>query len=254
MASAGKVAAFAALVRIFDVTFAGFQLDWRPVIYVLAVLTLVVGAVLAVVQTDVKRMLAYSSISHAGFILVAVDAATERGTAAALYYLMAYTFMVLGTFGIVAVLSGRHDDRTALEDLRGVGRRRPVLALALAVLLFAQAGVPPTTGFLAKFEVIGSAAATGETASYVLAVVAMLAAVVAAFLYLRVVVTMYLSGEGDSVEPSAEALAATSRRMDPAAGIAVALAVGFTVVFGIVAAPLIDFAREAVPVIILASP
>ena len=189
MASAVKVAGFAALVRVFVVTFAQYRLDWQPAVYALAVLTLLVGAVLAIVQHDVKRMLAYSSISHAGFILVGVQAASHRGTAAVVFYLAAYTFMVIGTFGVLTVISGRGDRKTSLDDLDGLGARRPALALALTIFLLAQAGVPLTTGFVAKFEIIGAAV---EMRSFWLAVIAMVSAVVSAFLYLRIVLSVYL--------------------------------------------------------------
>jgi NADH-quinone oxidoreductase subunit N len=195
MASGVKVAGFAGLVRVFWIGLGPYVADWRPLIAGLAVLTLVLGSFLAAVQTNVKRMLAYSSITHAGFILVAVHAASSPngdgvlGGEAFLFYLLAYTVMVAGTFGVVTVVGGRGDDDHELDDYRGLSRRYPVLAGLMSVLLFAQAGVPFTSGFFAKFRVI--AAAAGEE-SYVLAAVAMLAAVVAAVLYLRVVVRMFL--------------------------------------------------------------
>ena len=158
---------------------------------------MVVGSVLAVVQTDVKRMLAYSSINHAGFVLVAVQAASERGVEAALFYLAAYTCMVAGSFGVVTVVSRKGDIGNSLDDYRGLSRDRPVLALAFALFLFAQAGVPLTSGFFAKFYVITAAIDAGSTW---LAVIAMLTAVVAAFLYLRIIVSMYMSVE-DAGEP-----------------------------------------------------
>jgi NADH-quinone oxidoreductase subunit N len=195
MASGVKVAGFAGLVRVFWVGFGPYLADWRPLIGGLAVLTLVLGSLLAAVQSNVKRMLAYSSIAHAGFILVAVHAAASPngrgvlGGEAFLFYLLAYTIMVAGTFGVVTVVGGRGDGRHDLDDYRGLSRRYPVLAGLMSVLLFAQAGVPFTSGFFAKFRVIAAAA---DEESYVLAGVAMLAAVVAAVLYLRIVVRMFL--------------------------------------------------------------
>jgi len=235
MASAAKTAGFAALLRVFVVGFGSYQADWRPVVFVLAVLTLVVGALLAVVQTNVKRMLAYSSINHAGFILVGVQAGTQRGISAALFYLLVYTFLVTGTFAVVTVVSGRGDAATSLDDFRGLARRRPLLAAVFALLLLSQAGVPLTAGFMAKFEVISAAADRG---SYALAVVAMGSAVVAAFLYLRIIVSMYLADAGD----------ATGAVPVPfSAGLALAAAVGFTVVVGVAPSLVLDITRDAVP-------
>ncbi|MEL7156079.1 MAG: NADH-quinone oxidoreductase subunit N [Actinomycetota bacterium] len=204
MASGIKVAGFAGLVRVFWIGFGPYLEDWRPLIAGLAVLTLLLGAVLALVQTNVKRMLAYSSITHAGFILVAVHAGSSSsgsvlGGEAFLFYLLAYTLMVVGTFGVVTVVGDRGDRNHDLSDYRGLSRRSPLLAVMMSILLFAQAGVPFTSGFFAKFRVIAAAA---EDESYVLAGVAMVAAVVAAVLYLRIVVSMFLidpdgAAEGD---------------------------------------------------------
>lgn len=201
MAAAAKAAGFAALLRIFYAGFGTLQLDWKPMIWVLAVLSLVVGSVLAVVQTDVKRMLAYSSISHAGYVLIGLQAASDRGIAGSLFYLLAYTFMVLGSFAIVTMVGQAGDARHALDDYRGLARTRPGLALALAVFLLAQAGVPFTSGFLAKFGVIAAAV---ESRSYALAIIAMVAAVIAAFFYLRVIVVMYMTGDAEAGETPAE--------------------------------------------------
>jgi NADH-quinone oxidoreductase subunit N len=196
MASGVKVAAFAGLIRVFVLAFESYSVDWQPLIFGIAVATLVVGSVLAVVQTNVKRMLAYSSIAHAGYVLVGVQAATDDGVEAALFYLAAYTFMVAGSFGVVALFGRQGDSHHTLDDYRGLGRERPVLALVLALFLFAQAGVPLTSGFFAKFYVISAAVDAGSTA---LAVVAMLAAVVAAYLYLRIVVSLYMTDtEGET--------------------------------------------------------
>lgn len=238
MAAAAKAAAFAALLRVFYLGFSTYRVDWRPLVWALAVLTLVVGSVLAAVQTDVKRLLAYSSISHAGFILVGVQAASAEGTASSLFYLFAYAFMALGSFGVLTVAGRAGDGAHGLDDYRGLARRRPALAFAFTVFLLAQAGVPFTTGFLAKFKVIGAAV---EVGSYPLAVIAMLAAVVAAFLYLKVVVAVYLH------EPDADA---PPVRVPVAGGVALALALGVTVAFGIAPSLLVDFARDAVPTLV----
>lgn len=243
MASAVKVAAFAALVRVFLVTFPQYRLDWQPAVLALAALTLLVGAVLAIVQRDAKRMLAYSSISHAGFILVGVQAATPRGTASVVFYLAAYAFMVIGTFGVLTVVSGAGDRKTSLNDLNGLALRRPVLALVLTVFLLAQAGVPLTTGFVAKFEVIGAAV---EARSFGLAVVAMVSAVVSAFLYLRIVLSVYLGAPADAAEVPDDA---PPERVHPTAGLAIGIALAVTVGFGLFPGPIDQLAMDAIPVL-----
>ncbi len=188
MAAVAKAGGFAALIRILLGAFPTLSVDWRPVIWVLAALTLIVGSMLAIVQTDIKRMLAYSSISHAGYVLVGLQAADATWTAGALFYLFSYTFMVLGSFAIVSIVSGKGESRNDLGGFRGLASRRPGLALAFTVLLLAQAGVPFTAGFFAKFYVVSAAVGQHQ---YVLAVLAMLAAAVAAFFYLRVAIFMY---------------------------------------------------------------
>ena len=192
MASGVKAAGFAGLVRVFYLGFDTYRVDWQPIIYALAVLTLLVGAVMAVVQTDVKRMLAYSSINHAGFFLVAVQAANETGIEAVLFYAASYTFLVGGSFAIVAVVGRQGDDKHGVDHYRGLARSRPLLALTFSLLLFSQAGVPFTSGFFAKFYAISAAV---DARSFPLAMVAMLTAVIAAFLYLRITVSMWMSDE-----------------------------------------------------------
>ncbi len=203
MAAVAKVGGFAALLRVFISSFGVLRDDWQPIIYVLAILTLVLGAGLAVVQRDVKRMLAYSSINHAGFVLLGLQAATAQGVASALYYLFAYTFMVIGTFAIVTLVGREGDRGHDLSRYRGLAQRQPVLALCLAILLLAQAGAPFTTGFLAKLQVVAAAVDANSTA---LAVVAMATAALAAFFYLRVAVLMYTprrqAGALPGVEPA----------------------------------------------------
>lgn len=197
MASAVKVAGFAGLVRVFWEGFGFYLDDWRPIIIVLSAASLMVGSFLALVQTNVKRMLAYSSIVHAGFMLAAVQAMAVDGPSASmlagqslLFYMLAYTIMVAGTFGVMTLVGGSGDGSHSLDDYVGLSKTRPVLAGLMVVLLFAQAGIPFTSGFLAKFRVI---AATANSGSYVLAGIAMLSAVVAAVLYLRIVVSMFLA-------------------------------------------------------------
>jgi len=244
MASAGKVAAFAALLRVFVVALPYYRDDWRPVMWVLAVLSLVVGSFLAVVQTDVKRMLAYSSISHAGFLLVGVEAAGHTagsadaglGVPSTLVYLFAYAVMVIGSFAVVTLVARTGDGATSLDAFRGLGRRRPALALALTVFLVAQAGVPFTSGFIAKFAVIRAAV---DERSYALAIIAMIASVVAAFLYLRIMVSAWITDapDDDELEPV---------RVPFSSGVAIAVCVAFTLAVGILPGWLLDAADATV--------
>ena len=233
MAAGVKAAGFAALVRVFVGAFGGMADDWQPVVFGLAIASLAVGSLLAIVQSDVKRTLAYSSISHAGFILVGVQAATDDGTASVLFYLAAYAAMAIGSFAVVTVISGPGDERTGIIDLKGLAARRPLLAGGFTVLLLSQAGIPFTVGFWAKFEVISAAV---DARSFWLAVIAMLAAVVAAFLYLRIVVSMYL----EAPDPDAPRL-----HIPRGPALAIAIVVLFTVAFGVYPEPLKDLAFDA---------
>jgi NADH-quinone oxidoreductase subunit N len=254
MAAAAKAAGFAALLRIFFSTFGDNRLDWQPIVWVLAVLSLVVGSVLAVVQTDIKRMLAYSSIAHAGYVLIGLQAANSRGIAGSLFYLLAYTFMIIGSFGIVTLVGRRGDDRHHLDDYRGLGRERPGLAFVFTVFLLAQAGVPLTAGFLAKFYVISAAV---EAGSYAIAIIGMMAAVIATFFYLRVIVTMYMSGPQedeagearDADDPAAAGAPAPASRtpltIPVGAGVALGIAFAFTLIVGFLPEAVLDFARHA---------
>jgi NADH-quinone oxidoreductase subunit N len=238
MASVGKAAAFAAMLRVLVIALPFYRDDWRPIIWALAVLTLVVGSFLAVVQTNVKRMLAYSSISHAGFVLVGVEAAAHGageadpgpGMPSVVLYLILYSVLVIGSFAVVTVVARGSEGDTSLDAFTGLARRRPVLALAFTVFLLAQAGVPFTSGFIAKFGVIQAAV---EVDSYAIAVIAMVTAVVAAFLYLRIMVTMWVSSPDDGADVLPVPFSA---------GVAIAAAVAFTLVVGIVPGWLIDAA------------
>ncbi|MEZ5226914.1 MAG: NADH-quinone oxidoreductase subunit N [Acidimicrobiales bacterium] len=262
MASSVKVAGFAALLRVFVVAFNDRGGDWRPLIGALALFSILLGSVMAIVQTDVKRMLAYSSISHAGFMLIGVHAAgsatsdvAQSGARAVLFYMLSYTAVVAGTFAVVTAVSGFGDGNTSLDDFTGMARRHPVLASMLVVLLFSQAGIPFTSGFFAKFRVIVAAADGG---AYVMAGIAMLGSVIGAFLYLRIVIAMFTNAGGDDhgddhsdevVEGDALALPGVGSLTVPTTVLlAVGLAVFATLLLGIwpavVDTPLTDGARS----------
>ena len=248
MAAVAKAAGFAGLLRLFYVGFSTLRLDWQPVVLVLAALTMVVGSVASVVQDDVKRILAYSSIAHAGYVLIGLQAASPQGLSAALFYLFVYAFMVLGSFGVVTLVERSSADApkdgaghgVAVSEFRGLSRRRSGLALVFTLFLLAQAGVPFTSGFLAKFYVIGAAV---EEKAYPLALLAMLSAAVAAFVYLRVVLAMY-AGPGEHDPDEAEDVRGRLR-IPILAGAALALCVVVTILAGVLPGPLLDWAQQA---------
>ena len=189
MSVAVKVAAFAALLRMLSGPFAGLEASTGDVLAGLAVLSMVLGNLLAVVQDGVKRMLAYSSIGHAGFLLLGLVAATPDAGSAVLFYLLAYAFTNLGAFGVVVALAARGEDRDRLEDFAGLASTRPVLAALLTLFLLSLAGIPGTVGFIAKFQLFLAAVRAGHVG---LVVVAVLASAISIYFYLRVPVAMYM--------------------------------------------------------------
>lgn len=189
MAAGSKLAAFAAILRLLDSVLFPLRWDWRPIVIGIAVVTMVVGSILAVVQDDLKRLLAYSSIAHAGFVLVGVISANDRGVSGSLFYLATYGLTVLGAFAIVSVVEGRNEDRMRLSSYRGLFYEKPALAAALTLFMLSLAGVPLTSGFVGKLLVFGAAVSSGYTW---VAVIGVLASAIAAFFYLRVLVVMYM--------------------------------------------------------------
>ena len=192
MAAVAKAAGFAALVRVLMLAFPTQVSNWRPIIWVLATASVLLGGVLAIVQSDLKRMLAYSSISQAGYVLIGLQDGTSAGVQAVAFYVFTYAFMVIGTFAIVAILQGRGEARNDLSAVRGLSARSPWLASAMLVLLLGQAGIPLTSGFLAKWVVIEAVVSKGQ---YALGIIGMLGAAIAAFPYLRVALMMYVQPE-----------------------------------------------------------
>jgi NADH-quinone oxidoreductase subunit N len=242
MAAGAKAAGFAALLRVFLSGFGNYAVDWKPLILVLAIASLLVGSVVALVQQDVKRMLAYSSISHAGYILIGMQAGTVKGVSSALFYLLTYTFMVVGSFAVVTVVGRKGDRRHSLDDYRGLGSTAPLLAGAMTFLLLAQAGIPLTSGFVAKFAVF---AASVDAKEYGLTLVGVITTVIAAFFYLRVIVLMYMSGPADSEPATADTPDTRPFDVDPATGVALGLAVLATIVMGILPGGFLNFAESA---------
>lgn len=195
MAACTKVAAFGALLRVMYVAFGGIRWDWRPMMYVIAALTMIVGTLFALTQTDIKRMLAYSSIAQAGFMLIGVVATNAAGLAGTMVYLLAYGIATIGAFAIVSLVRDSTGEATHLSQWAGLGKRSPWVASAFALFLLAFAGIPLTSGFVGKFAVFNAGIAGGATPIVIVGVVA---SAVAAFFYVRVIVLMFFN------EPQAE--------------------------------------------------
>ena len=234
MAACTKVAAFGALLRVFYVGLGGLRWDWRPTMVAVAVLTMAVGSVLALFQTDIKRMLAYSSIAHAGFLLTGIVAVDRVGVSSVLFYLAAYGFTTVGAFAVVTMVRNATGEATSLEEWRGLGRRSPLVAAVFALFLLGFAGIPLTSGFTAKFAVFGAASGAGLG---VIVVIGVLASAVAAFFYARIIVLMFFSGGGDDGPTVAVPSALTS--------IAVAVGVAATVLLGVLPQVVLDLASDA---------
>jgi NADH-quinone oxidoreductase subunit N len=201
MSVGAKAAGFAALIRLLMVSFdQAFVSDWQIAVAVLAVITMTGGNLIALVQRDVKRMLAYSSIAHAGYILVGVAPGTMTGVKGVLFYLMAYAFMNVGAFAVIAVIERRHEVGSLMTDYIGLAARRPLLALAMALFMFSLTGLPPFVGFWGKLYVFRAAV---EANMSWLAVVGVINSVISAFYYVAVVVQMYMRSPAE-VEGQAE--------------------------------------------------
>lgn len=190
MAACTKVAAFGAILRIFYVGLADSQTQWRPVITIIAIITMLFGSLVAIAQRDVKRMLAYSSIAHAGFLLSGVVALNKDGLAASLFYLFAYGFTTLAAFGIITLIRDSTGEVTDLNRWVGLGRKSPLVAAAFSFLLLSFAGIPLTAGFVGKFAIFSAAYKSGAIS---LVVVGVLASAIAAFFYIRVIIMIFFT-------------------------------------------------------------
>ena len=243
MAAATKVAAFGAMLRLFYVAFGSDRWTWQPMMWVVAILTMLVGSVLAIAQTDVKRMLAYSSIAHTGFLLTGVlgvqsstDLAIGQLTSlqAVMFYLVTYGFSTMGAFAVVTLVRDSGGEQTHLARWAGLGKESPLVAGVFAFFLLAMAGIPLTSGFIGKWAVFASALSAG---AYPVVVVAILSSIIAAFFYVRVIRLMYFT------EPGGQAPSVTNPSVLTAATIAVSAAV--TLVLGVVPGPVLDLAGRA---------
>ena len=195
--SAPKIAAFAMLMRLLAESMGGLQPDWQGMLAILAVLSLAVGNIIAIAQTNLKRMLAYSTISHMGFLLLGVLAGTPEGYSAAMFYAVTYALMAIGAFGMIILLSRSGFEAERLDDFRGLNNRSPWFAFIMLILMFSMAGVPPTVGFYAKLSVLEAVVAIDMVW---IALVAVFFSIIGAFYYIRVVKLMYFD-ESESDEP-----------------------------------------------------
>ncbi|TMK82785.1 MAG: NADH-quinone oxidoreductase subunit NuoN [Actinobacteria bacterium] len=233
MAAGTKAAGFAVLLRVFLVALGPLQWDWRPALWLIAIVTMVIGSLFAIVQSDVKRLLAYSSIAHAGFVLVGVIAATANGIAGSLFYLLVYAAMTLGAFAVVTLSAPKGKERLEMGSWVGLGQRHPVFAGAMTLFFLSLAGIPPTAGFMAKFFVFQAAVQAGETG---LVIAGVLASVIAAFFYLRLIVLMWLQ------EPSGET---GVLGLTPTGSLVVGITAAATIVFGVYPESIMHIARTA---------
>ena len=238
MAAGTKIAAFGALMRVFFVAFGGLSWDWRPIMWAVAILTMAVGAIVGVTQTDVKRLLAYSSVAHAGFLLTAIaalaPASARDSLSGVMFYLVAYGFMTIGAFAIVMLVRDGDGEANHLSRWVGLGRRSPLIAGIFAFFLLALAGLPGTSGLWAKVAVFKAA---GEGGGWPLVVVGVAASALTAYYYFRIVVLMFFQ------EPLADGPTVELPKFFTSAAIGLGLAV--TVVLGVIPQPLFNLADKA---------
>ncbi len=193
MSTAPKAAAIAATFQVFVVAMQAYRTELEVVIWIISALTMTLGNILAISQNDVKRMLAYSSIAHVGYIFIALLAFTPEATSAALYYMLCYTVMNIGAFAIVIMVEAREKSDSTFSSFAGMGRKYPFLGIILTIFMISLAGFPPTAGFLGKFLVFKSAIDTGSTSQLVLVVLAVINSLVSVYYYLRIVIVMFMT-------------------------------------------------------------
>ncbi len=198
MSVAPKVASFLALLRFLIVGMAPIEVEWTKILWVVAVFTMTFGNTVALFQKDLKRLLGYSSIAHAGYMLVGIVAANQLGYGAVMFYLFGYLFMNLGAFAIAEFISTKEDRGTEIENLKGMGYRYPLMGAAMLLFMFCLAGVPPTVGFVGKYYLFSAAV---KSHLYYLAIIGVINSAISAYFYLNVIVTMYMKGEPEEAKP-----------------------------------------------------
>jgi NADH-quinone oxidoreductase subunit N len=230
MAAATKLAAFGAMLRIFYTAFANAEWNWRPIILVIAIATMILGSVVAIAQRDVKRMLAYSSIAHAGFLLLGVYALSQSGLRASIFYLATYGLTTIGAFALVTLIRDASGEVTDLNRWAGLAKRSPLVATLFATYLLGFAGIPLTSGFIGKFSIFSAAYEAGGTA---LVIVGVLSSAVAAFFYIRVIVLMFFR---EPVEDGTTVVIPTSLTRS-----VVLVSAAATIILGVIPTPLLNF-------------
>lgn len=234
MAAATKIAAFGAALRVFYVALPELAVDWRPILWAISALTMLVGTIIAVTQTDVKRMLAYSSIAHAGFLLTGIVAANDAGVSGVTFYLVAYGFSTLGAFAVVSLVRDQGGIEAGdMSTWAGLGRQSPLIAGSFALFLLALAGVPLTSGFISKFAVFSAALEGGAVA---LVIIGVISSAIAAYFYIRVIVLMFFT------DPVPESAVVAPKAMT--SGV-VFLGAVITVLLGVLPQPVLDLAERA---------
>ncbi|KAA0249381.1 MAG: NADH-quinone oxidoreductase subunit N [Candidatus Jettenia sp.] len=229
-----KAAAFAAFLRILMTAFGSTHYEWQKIIYILALLTMTVGNVVAIAQTNLKRMLAYSSIAHAGYLLIALVAANDMGVSSVLFYILAYTFMNIGALAVVIIVSQKGDEFIQIHDFAGLGFKHPGLAVAMSLFMLSMAGIPPTAGFVGKFYIFSAAIKSGYIG---LAVIGVINSVISVFYYLRIMVIMYMK------EPTRDFNPLT---LSPLIVVAVVLSVIGTLHLGIFPSKIMEIAQQSI--------
>lgn len=227
-----KAAGFAVLGRVFMVAFGQIQVEWAAVLIPVAILTMGVGNIIALSQTNIKRMLAYSSIAHAGYVLLGIIAGTSDGMASVLNYMLIYAFMNIGAFAVVIMLRSEGFKGDSISDYEGLAKTHPLAAALMLVFMFSLTGIPPTAGFWGKFYLFMSAVHAGYTW---LVIVAVVFSAISAYFYLRIVMNMYMK------EPKEEVALTTS----PAVGLALVVTAIMVILIGVLPTPFVDFARSA---------
>jgi NADH-quinone oxidoreductase subunit N len=236
MSTGVKAAAFAAFVRVFLYPLEALQTQWIPMLSVIAAITMILGTVVGVVQTNIKRMLAYSSIAHAGYLLLGIIAANDTGKAAVLFYLLTYAVANLGALGIVALLGSAEHPHDELRDFAGLWKSRPGLSALMTIFLLSLGGFPPLAGFIGKWYIFSAAVQEGH---YWLAIIGVLSSVVSVFFYLRIVVMMYMTEGTEAVRPRLPATAV--------AGLALATVAVFYL--GVLPTKVLELAGESIDMI-----
>lgn len=234
MSAGPKAAGFAAFMRVLIIAFPSLKADWSDLLWILAVLTMTVGNLIALNQDNIKRMLAYSSIAHAGYALVGFTAGNAEGSAGIMFYMLSYAFMNIGAFAIIILVGKKGEENNNVADYAGFATKHPVLALAMSIFLFSLAGMPPTAGFIGKFYLFSGAIKAG----YIwLAIIGVLNSAASVYYYLRVMVYMYMKNPTEEFD---------WMTLSPAVMLCILIAVVGVLVPGVVPSYLLELAQKAV--------